>query len=131
MTSGVTITAINLKEWNGDKDGNYTYVVRSSMNTYNPDGQLVGDNVNYSPRASFYGNGDFSAPIFYTFPTEHFIVDIYYNGELIYTADKNSNGNPLVPEVGRTLNIIIDFRAEISIKSVITPWNVVYQYVEY
>lgn len=131
MTSGVTITAINLKEWNGDKDGNYTYVVRSSMNTYNPDGQLVGDNVNYSPRASFYENGDFSAPIFYTFPTEHFIVDIYYNGELIYTADKNSNGNPLVPEVGRTLNIIIDFRAEISIKSVITPWNVVYQYVEY
>jgi hypothetical protein len=131
MTSGVTITAINLKEWNENKDGNYTYVVRSSMNTYNPDGQLAGEHVNYSPRASFYQNGDFSAPIFYTFPTEHFIVDIYYNGELIYTADKNSNGNPLVPEVGRTLNIIIDFRAEISIKSVITPWNVVYQYVEY
>ena len=131
MTSGVTITAINLKEWNENKDGNYTYVVRSSMNTYNPDGQLAGEHVNYSPRASFYENGDFSAPIFYTFPTEHFIVDIYYNGELIYTADKNSNGNPLVPEVGRTLNIIIDFRAEISIKSVITPWNVVYQYVEY
>lgn len=131
MTSGVTITAINLKEWNGNKDGNYTYVVRSSMNTYDPDGNLVGESVNYSPRAALNQNGDFSAPIFYTFPTEYFVVDIYYNGELIHTAERNSDGNLLVPEVGKTLNIIIDFRAEISIKSVITPWNVVYQYVEF
>jgi len=131
MTSGVTITSINLKEWNGSKEGNYTYVVRSSMNTYDPDGKLVGDPVNYSPRAAFQQNGYFSAPIFYTFPTEKFIVDIYYNGELIYTCDEDADGNPFVPQVGRTLNIIIIFSSELNIITEVTPWNVVYQYVEY
>lgn len=131
MTSGVTITTVNLKESNGNREGDYYYVVRSSMNTYGPDGTLIGEPVNYAPRAAFTGNGNFTAPIFYTFPTENFEVDIYYNGELIHTCDKDSDGNPFVPQVGRTLNIIINLTSELNIITEVTPWNVVYQYVEY
>ncbi len=131
MTSGVTITAVNLKEWNDNKDGEYTYVLRSSMNTYDPEGNLIGESVSYAPRASFVESGNFVAPIFYTFPSERYVVDIYYDGKLLYTVEKDAEGNFFVPEVGRTLNIIIDFKATISIQAVITPWNVVYQYVDF
>lgn len=131
MTSGVTITAVNVKEWNGNKEGEYTYVLRSSMNTYDPNGNLIGEQVNYAPRSSLSSEGNLHAPIFYTFPSEKYVVDIYYNGELIYTAEKDADGNIFVPEIGKTLNIIIDFKATISIQAVITPWNVVYQYVEF
>ena len=34
-------------------------------------------------------------------------------------------------EKGRTLNIIIDFRANLQIITEITPWNVVFQYVDF
>ena len=131
MTSGVTITAIDLKQWNNNQQGEYHYVLRSSKDTYDPHGNLVGEIVSYKPGATFTENENFYAPIFYTFPSEHYVVDIYCNEELIFTAEKDASGNHFVPEIGKTLNIIIDFRATISIQVAITPWNVVYQYVDF
>lgn len=132
-TAGVTISTLELKQWNGNKEGTYSYVVRESLDTYDKDGNLTGNPVSYSPQAAFQPNGNFFAPIFYTFPTapgKSFVVDILFNGEVIFTADKDSEGNPFVPQLGRTLNIIIVLTAKLQIKSVVTPWNVVYQYVE-
>src|SRR5690554_1991085 len=134
MTSGVTISALHLKEWNNNLEGEYSFVVHESMNTYDQDGLLRGSLVDYSPTCSFTVTGDLWAPIFYTFPCEGgkgFHVDILYNGKIIYTIDHDSEGHLFVPIVGRTLNIIIDFRANLSVVCEVTPWNVVYQYVNY
>lgn len=131
-TAGVTITTVKLRPWNGNKEGVYSYVVRESLDTYDKDGNLTGNPANYSPQADFQPNGDFFAPIFYTFPPEpgkSFVVDILYNGEVIFTAEADSEGNPFVPQVGRTLNIIIVLSTHIQVKTMVTPWNVVYQYV--
>ena len=58
------------------------------------------------------------------------MLDILFNGEVIYTATKGSDGKPFIPEAGRLLNIIIDFGAtKPAIIVKVTPWNVVYQYV--
>lgn len=132
-TAAVTITTINLKQWNNSKEGTYSYLVRESLDGYDKDGILTGNSVSYLPTATFNDKGNFVAPIFRTFPTEpgkSFVVDILYNGEVIFTADKDSDGNPFVPEVGRTLNIIIVLTSKLQIISAVTPWNVVYQYVE-
>ena len=133
-TAGVTITTVELKQWNGNKEGAYSYVVRESLDTYDQDGNLTGNSVSYSPPADFQANGNFVAPIFYAFPPvpgKSFVVDILFNGEVIFTADKDSDGNPFVPQLGRTLNILIVLSAKLQVKSIVTPWNVVYQYVEY
>ena len=133
MTSGVTITAKYLKEWNENLEGTYSFVLRETLDMYDPNGNLSGSAVNYLPRSSFAQNGDLSAPIFYTFPTDDgspFQLDILYNGEVIYSVDRDTGGTLFIPVIGRTLNILIDFSAQISIQAVITPWNVVYQYVE-
>lgn len=133
-TAGVTITTVELKQWNGNKEGAYSYVVRESLDTYDQDGNLTGNSVSYSPPADFQANGNFVAPIFYAFPPapgKSFVVDILFNGEVIFKADKDSDGNPFVPQLGRTLNILIVLSAKLQVKSIVTPWNVVYQYVEY
>ena len=133
-TAGVTITTVELKQWNGNKEGTYSYVVRESLDTYDQDGNLTGNPVSYSPPANFQGGGNFVTPIFYAFPPvpgKSFVVDILFNGEVIFTADKDSDGNPFVPQLGRTLNILIVLSAKLQVKSIVTPWNVVYQYVEY
>ena len=134
MTSGVTITAIQLKEWNNNLDGEYSFVLHETKDMYDPDGVLSGDLVDYLPSCSLNPDGDLRAPIFYTFPTEAgkgFKVDILFNGKVIYTTSHDSAGQLLIPEIGRTLNIIIDFSAELSVLCAVTPWNVVYQYVNY
>src|SRR5690554_154561 len=134
MTSGVTITARHLKEWNSNLEGEYSFVLHESKDMYDQDGHLIGNAVSYAPSCGFATNGDLSTSIFYTFPPESgkgVHVDILYNGKIIYTIDHDSEGHLFVPIVGRTLNIIIDFRAEISVLFEVTPWNVVYQYVNY
>ena len=93
---------------------------------------LIGDRVSYAPQAILVENENLFAPIFYAFPTiegQGYIVEILLNGEDIFTTNKDSDGNEFFCELGCTLNIIIDFRANLQIISEITPWNVVFQYV--
>ncbi|MFA6702715.1 MAG: FimB/Mfa2 family fimbrial subunit [Dysgonamonadaceae bacterium] len=132
ITSGVAITSIDLKEWNGSQAGTYSYVLHESYDNLDPNGNPTGNQVSYLPPSSFITNGNFTAPIFYVFPTtqgKSLVLDILFNGNVIFTANKDANGNPFNPQTGRTLNIILDFTAEIDIITAITPWNVVYQYV--
>ena len=132
MTDGVTITVKHLKEWNSNLEGEYSFVLRESMDMYDRDGRLMAMG-SYLPSCAFASNDDYRL-LYFTFPCESgkgFHVDILYNGKIIYTIDHDSEGHLFVPIVGRTLNIIIDFRAEISVLFEVTPWNVVYQYVNY
>lgn len=130
-TAQVTIKAIGLKQWNQNKEGTYTFRLKESLDTYDQNGKLTGNKVNYLPVATMT-DGTLTAPIFNTFPTDggkSYALEILFNGEVIFTADKGSDGKAFIPEVGRLLNIIIDFRAQLNVIAVITPWGVVYQYV--
>ena len=132
-TSQVIITAYGLKPWNGGKEGAYTYLLRESHGGHDKDGNLTGDMVAYQPSVSMDEEGNLRAPIFHALPTtdgKSYTLEIYYNDTVIYSADKDSEGQPFVPQPGRLLNIIIDFRAQINVKMVVTPWNQVFQYVE-
>ena len=131
-TASVIITARNLPP--GEEASAYSFVLRESPDTYDHNGELGGGTVNYKPTAVKDGAGQLVTPIFNVFPTaggKPFILDVYKNGEPLYSFTKGSDGKEFIPEVGRLLNIIIDFRVDISVKVVITPWGVVYQEVEY
>lgn len=131
-TASVIITARNLPS--GDNASSYSFVLRESPDAYNHTGELTGNAVNYKPALSLNDKGYLVTPIFNTFPTaggKSYVLEVYKNGQLLYTFTKGSDGKEFIPVVGKLLNIIIDFRVDISIKVVITPWGVVYQDVEY
>ena len=131
-TAQVSISALGLQGWNGGKEGNYTFRVKETPSSMTIDSNLNGGVVSYIPQSSL-SEGNLKTPIFNTFPTENdqaLVIEILYNGEVIYSESHGTDGEPFTPEVGRVLNIVLDFRAELNMKVVITPWNVVYQYVE-
>lgn len=132
ITEGVTITTIGLKQWNGYREGSYSYHLRESFEICDCDGHMSGNKVYCQPEAAFNDQDHFIAPLFYMFPpadNKSYVLDIYYENEVIFTADKDNNGKPFNTDPGRTLNILIDFRGDLNIMCTITPWNVVHQYV--
>lgn len=131
-TSQVVITANGLKAWNGNKEGTYTYRLSESHNTIDVDGNLTGPMVGYNPNAAMDSNGNLGASPFRTFPTtggKTYTLEILFNGEVIYTATQGTDGVKFVPETGKLLNIYLDFRAEVGVYVMITPWDVVHQFV--
>lgn len=102
--------------------------------TYNARGELVGDLVKYHPSGEIQDNGDF-ASLFAIYPTlESKPIDVTFFalGSEVLKINTSSDGEPLVPIVGRTLNILIDLRfAYTSVVVVVTPWNEVHQFVEF
>lgn len=148
-TSQITISAFSLIEFEKEAQGVYTFELHESKNSYDEKGKLIGDMVAYQPITKIIDNngpvetnpqndprlnGHLIAPIFRTFPTtegQAYKLYILYNGEIIYVTDKDSEGNPFICEPGRLLNIIIHFNAEVTTKSIVTPWDQVFQYVEF
>ncbi len=131
-TASVIITARNLPS--ADNPATYSFRLRESHNGFDYNGELVGDMVDYLPSVSVNSEGNLVTPIFNTLPTtdgKSYTLDVYKSGELVYSFTQGSDGKPFVPEVGRLLNIIIDFSIDLSVLVEITPWGEIYQGVEY
>lgn len=134
-TSQIAITSVGLKSWNDNKEGEYTYRLSNSPMGYNRKGVLSTDHLtSYKPKSEMDIKGNLSADIFRTFPTnkdEFYLLEILHNGLPIFAATHGSDGMPFIPEVGRVLNIHLEFNIQtsISVQVVITPWNVVHQFV--
>lgn len=129
--SQVVISAIHVQQWNNRKEGTYTFRLKESPDTYDKDGKLAGEKVYYVPAVKMQ-DGTLTAPLFTVYPTADqtpFTLEILCDGEVIYSAKVDSNGKQFVPEVGRLLNIIVDFSGSLEVLAIITPWNEVYQYV--
>lgn len=111
-----------------------SFVLKESPDTYNSDGELTGGVVSYKPAFGFDGAGQWVTSIFNTFPNsggKTYTLEMYWDGQLKKAFTHGTDGTPLVPQLGRLLNIIIDVDADLSVKVVVTPWGVVYQEVEY
>lgn len=123
-TSGVSLTARELKQYANASDDNFSYVLRQTGHQLDFFGNESGELSAYTPQASFDGNGDFAAPIFNILTTSSDIeVDILHGDILVATILKTPDGKPLRVEPGKTLNIMVDFTGDISVSVSLTPWG--------
>ena len=142
-TAQVHIITRGLREFNNNRVGEYRYEVHGGVDALSHVGKL-GNFVKKIPDADFNASGQLvttaafrklvpqdNCPI----QGEDIVVDIFFNSELIHVADRDSDGNLFVAELGRTLNIIIDLSPSdetvLSIRTIVTPWNVVWQEVDW
>ena len=99
-------------------------MLRKSTDKLDFYGKPNGSEVCYSPEAAFDANDDFVSSIFHVFPPEHDIrIDIYHRDVLMTTVISDSKGNPLRVETGRLLNVLIDFRGDISVDMTVSEWG--------
>jgi len=142
-TAGVHIRAINLQAFNNNREGNYRFEVHGSVDALCHLGTHTGDWVILTPSATFVENNHFVTDEIFrmlasediVYQEEDIVINIFFENELIYSVDRDSNGNPFIPVVGRTLNIIIDLSpdggSKLDVRTVVTPWNEVWQHVEW
>ncbi|SBV96521.1 FimB/Mfa2 family fimbrial subunit [uncultured Dysgonomonas sp.] len=133
--SSIIVIAKRLRQWaGGGTDEDFSIQVRGTSDTYSlVDGELEGGDATYAPDISFDENDYLVSPLFNTFPsdrTQRVEVEIYKGENCIYRASLDNEGNPLVAEEGRTLQVVIDFQASISVDVSINPWHVVNQYTD-
>jgi hypothetical protein len=151
-TGAIHIITKNLKAFNNNRNGNYRYEVHRGVDAMNHAGDFSTDHVKHLPTGNFDKDGLFlTTETFRKFASgkdEGIMVDIFFENELIFTADvwtdgsvtddpksRSTAGAPIVPQPGRTLNVIItlpaDNSAKVDVRTIITPWNVVWEEVNW
>ena len=140
-TAQVHIITKGLREFNDNREGTYRYEVHGGVDAINYAGAFAGELVRKRPAAIFNAEGQFvTAQAFRKLATQHaspahqgetVSVDIFFNNTLLYSANEDSDGNPFVAHLGRTLNIVIvldpDGERVLSIRTIITPWDEIHQ----
>lgn len=59
------------------------------------------------------------------------IIDIYHDGKLLRSVSTDSGNRPLVPVVGKTLNVLLNFKLDVDVQVEITGWGEKYIWKEY
>lgn len=145
-TASVNIKVLGYKSWlkrNGYTTAGVTpaylpnadILIGKTLDTYTLIDELSGNAVQYRPDGQMTPSGDYIIPPFRTYPTKDdqlLSLDFYVQGDKKVSFTKDSNGIPIRPEAGKMLNILIDFRsAQVNVLVVVTPWNVIHQFVVY
>lgn len=143
-TSRVNIKIIGFEDWlkrNGIDplvlpfDPNEVEIrLGTGLDTHIPADNFTGQDVFYRPSGEMV-KGNYFVPPFRIFPTrdqKSLSLDIYIKGKKILSFTEGSDGVKFIPELGKMLNILIDLKsAKLSVWVVVTPWEYVYQFVEY
>jgi hypothetical protein len=155
LTASVHITTRNLEAFAQNvleldiSNGTFRYEIHGGVDALDHTREFAGELVRHIPTAHFTAGRDFVT----TEPLRKFVserrspahqdedivVDIYFNDELIFTAEADADNNPFIAETGRTLNILIvlptegeiDDTAALDVRTIVTPWNVVEQWVDW
>lgn len=125
--AAMSITMRNLQSYANRYDENYALVVRETYNAIDFYGRLTGDKVGYVPTTSFNDKNELTAPLFNLLPShaEGVIeIDIYHGNQLITTVKNDNNGQTLRALQGKVLNVLVDFRMNVSVAVSLTPWGV-------
>lgn len=124
--AAIRIVAKHVKEYVGATDNDFTYRVKGSKNTFDFNGNLMGDDRNYLPECSFNGSDELVAPPFLVFPSQpgkNVSVDIYKGTNLVYIIEADQNGLPLKTERGKLLDLVVDFSAGAHVTISVKEWN--------
>ena len=79
-------------------------------------------------------NKDYVVSAFLLFPVPDgngLTIDIYHNNSLLKSLKTDGGGNPIVPVVGKTLNLLLDFEGSANVEIAITGWGETYVWKEY
>lgn len=110
-TATIHITISGLPETTGTETGDYALVVDGPAARIDFSGNYSGKAV-HRLTGSFNTRKEYVIPPFRLFPTaagKGIRIDIEHNGELLKSITQTSDGQPLLPEEGKELALLIQF----------------------
>ena len=134
MTASMNITLRGLQRLTGTEDWDYSLVVRETNSRMNFDGTYGGTPASYSPPVTPGKNKDFEVSMFRLFPTLNatgLTTEIYHNGTLLKSVHADGSGNPIIPVVGKTMNLLLNFEGSVNVEIELTEWGETVIWKEY
>lgn len=124
--SSITLTTNGLTQ----DDSTYEYRISKSKDSFDANGELTGDEVEYVIPASFNKKGALVAETTPILPTSKLTVELYKDGKLVFSAEKDQKDRELSAKAGKQQNLVFDKdKAGFDANLVIAPFGVVVQYV--
>lgn len=134
MTASMNITLRGLQKLTGTEDENYLLVIHETYSRMDFSGNYGGDPASYSPPMTLAANKDFEVSMCRLFPTtngEGITINIYHDRDLIKSVTTDGSGNPIVPIVGKTTNLLLNFESSVDVKVEVTGWGETVVWKEY
>lgn len=127
--SSLSLITKGLVKHFGTTEGNYEYRVHSSNSAFNYKGELIGEQTEYVFPASFDKNGKLVADTQPVLPGSKMVIELYKDGNLLYSAEKDQNGEILAANAGKQMNYVFNYNESVSVQLVVTAWNTLVKYV--
>ena len=134
MVASMNITIRGLELLNQSNEGMYSIVVHETASRVDFTGRYGGDPASYAFSPRFEAGKDYIIPPFNLFPTtagSGISIDIYRNGSLLRSVSTDSGNQPILPVVGKTLNVLLNFRLDVDVELALTGWGEEYIWKEY
>lgn len=127
--SSISLSTKGLIKNFGSTEGNYEYKVRASKDAFDYQGNLTGEEVEYIFSASFDEKGALVANTNTVLPSSNLTVELYKDGELLFSVKNDKNGENLSAKAGEQMNYVFNYSNDITANVIVTPWNTVVQIV--
>ena len=134
MVALMTITIRGLELLSGSNDGDYSVIVHETASHVDFEGRYGGEPASYAFASDFEAGKDYTVSPFNLLPTMRnngLIIDIYRNGNLLRSVSMDNDRKPIIPVVGKTLNVLLNFKLDVNVEIAITGWGDEYIWKEY
>lgn len=108
----------------------YEYRISKTQDSFDAEGNLTGEEVEYVIPATFNKKGVLVSESTPILPTSNLTVNLYKDGQLIFSAEKDQNGNSLSAKAGKQQNLVFDKNgSKFDVNLIVAEFGVVVQYV--
>lgn len=126
MVASMNITIRGLELLSQSNEGDYSIVVYETASRVDFEGRYGGESASCKFSPPFETGRDYVIPPFNLFPTTEgggIAIDIYRNGSLLRKVTTDSGNRPFTPVVGKTLNVLLNFKLDADVQIEFTGWG--------
>ena len=92
-------------------------------------GNPTGEEVEFVFPASFDEKGNLTTEAQAIFPAQNMTVELYKDGNLLFSSEKDKNGELFAANPGKRTEITFKYSGEVSANVVVVDWGTVIQHV--
>ena len=128
-TSIFQLSTKGLIKYLGSNAGNFEYRIKNTKCSLDYNGNPTGEEVEFAFPASFDEKGNLTTETQAIFPAQNITVELYKDGNLIFSSEKDKNGELFAATPGKRTEITFKYSGEVSANITIADWATVIQHI--
>ena len=104
-------------------------LIKNTKSSLDYNGNPTGEEVEFAFPASFDEKGNLTTETQAIFPAQNITVELYKDGNLIFSSEKDKNGELFAATPGKRTEITFKYSGEVSANITIADWATVIQHI--